>query len=181
MKRIFATIILLIIIIFSINAISKDDVDFIDIDGVWRIVDKIPDFIRFLKIKEQIDNDSSFCVDMSTKRGTARIYFYNHAKIYEVQVLKSDTNEYKLLNENRELKFNANSRKQRNGSKVVHLGIYDRNGKLTYTEHGKIYCLDSIQGLNEAKCGDRQTEIEMCLKDAKAADDYFKRDEKLPY
>lgn len=181
MKKIFLLISLLSIVFVSINSVSKSNDSEFDIDGVWTVVDKVPDMIKLLQLQNTIDKNSTFCINMNLKKKEAGIYFYNYPRAYVVELSKISINEYQLKLKNRKLKFNVNSRIQSDGNKVVHLGIYSYNSKLNYTEHGRIYCLDDIQDLHEEKCGDRKQEVEMCLKSAKESDDYFKRDEKIPY
>jgi len=180
MKKIF--FILLGLILLSVIGLTQEKNDEeILIDGIWIVHYKTSEILKLLNIKQKVDKDSTFCLDLQAKNNEGEIYFYNIKKSYKVQISKTGVNEYKIINNKKELRFNVNVRLSKNEGKVASLGIYDWDGKLTYNEHGRIGCLDDVQDLTSFQCKVRKVEIRKCLKVAKDRDDYFKRDEKLPF
>lgn len=171
------TITILSIVGLSVGSNTEE----VRIGGVWIISREMPEMKRLLKIKQKVDIDSTFCININENSNQAELHFYTLKTKYDVKVIRIDKNIYKMIYKNQESKFIVTPEISKHYGKVAYLGFYDQNGEIAYSHSGVIYCLDEINDFNKEKCGDRKQEVEMCLKSAKDSDDYFKRDEKLPY
>jgi len=162
----------------SEELVSSQD---ISINGVWTIFDKTKDISKLLDLNKAPDCPT-FCMNISLHDEKAIIYFYTINKSFEVKIKKIKMNEYEFVNKNKKLGFviiqRIDNKKIEYGEpikKYTYMGIKDWDGVLRYTQHGGLDC----QWDGELKkCN--ENEIELCLKDAKKTDDYYRGEKALP-
>lgn len=154
----------------------------IPIDGVWTIHDRLKDFSKLLNLAKT-PYIGTCCVNINMKDNKAFIYFYTEKKSYEIKIIKIKVNEYKFINMNKKLGFVIWQRIDNRPNEVdlpsiryIRMGIKNWDNVLQYDSHGQLGCL-----WNDAtftKCD--ANEVELCLKDAKKTDDYYRQEKALP-
>lgn len=153
----------------------------IPINGVWTIHDKMKDFSRLLGLR-RVPYYGTFCIDIKPHENKAKIYFYTEEKPFEITIKKISINEYEFIYKNKKLGFIVWQRVDETSSdpgfasiRHIRMGIKEWNNILSYDSHGQLGCL--WENVELAKCN--FNEVELCLKDAKASDEYFKNEKAL--